>query len=179
MRFPAIWALSFVLAPFVAILHVAGLSLAWSVMLVAVPALILLAMAANGKRGAAVALIVPVIVALGITAGVAAASRASGPPPAPQAMLVHFEYGQYTSYGNPSFTVTVDNGNDSPVTVHTVTVRFTDEQGAAHLITDVTEQASATVAGGQAQQLSFAAPPDVVNTGVLDRNVGVTVTDWS
>ena len=99
--------------------------------------------------------------------------------PAPSAGLVQFEYGQYDSYGTPSFTVTVDNGNAAAVTVHTVSVRFTDQQNTAYVITDVTEQTTATVAGGQSQQLTFSAPTAVANTGVLDRNVGVTVTDWS
>ena len=102
-------------------------------------------------------------------------------PTASSPELVTFQDPRYSSYGAPSFSVGVMNDNDSntsPVTVHSLTVRFVDER-AARVITDVTERPDVSVPGGHARVMSFPAPQVVVNTGIEDRQVVVTVTGWS
>ena len=100
-------------------------------------------------------------------------------PPAPIAQLVTFDDGSYSSYGTPSFEVDADNGNTAPVTVHSVTVEFVNDQTGQE-ICSVTERVGATVIpGGQTQTLSGAAPAAVANTAAEDRQIGVTVTGWS
>lgn len=111
-------------------------------------------------------------------AGVMALARHGAKPAAPVAGLVSFELATYSSYATPSFTVTVANQNDAPVTVHTITVRFVNDR-TAQVITDVTEQAGVTVPGGQGMRLTYSAPQQVVNTAVEDRDITVTVTGWS
>jgi len=113
-------------------------------------------------------------------AGLWALGTALTRPPAPAASpaLVTFQDGTYSSYDS-SATAGADNANASAVTIHQVTVRFIDER-SAQVIAGVTEPVNAAVIpGGQAQRLTFAAPPAVTDAGIEDRQVTVTVTGWS
>ena len=87
--------------------------------------------------------------------------------------------GQFSSYGTPSFRVAADNGNAAPVTVHSVTVEFVNDQ-TGRVIASVTEQVGAAVIpGGQSQAITGQAPAAVANAGTEDRWISVTVTGWS
>ena len=100
-------------------------------------------------------------------------------PPAPIAQLVTFDGGSYDGYGTPSFEVDADNENTAPVTVHSVTVEFVNDQTGQEIAT-VTEQVGATVIpGGQSQAITGQAPAAVANAGTADRWISVTVTGWS
>ena len=100
-------------------------------------------------------------------------------PPAPIAQLVTFSDGSFSSYGTPSFRVAADNSNAAPVTVHSVTVEFVNDQ-TGRAIATVTEQAGAVVIpGGQSQAITGQAPAAVANAGTADRWISVTVTGWS
>ena len=100
-------------------------------------------------------------------------------PPAPIAQLVTFDGGSYDGYGTPSFEVDADNSNAAPVTVHSVTVEFVNDQ-TGRAIATVTEQVGATVIpGGQSQAITGQAPAAVANAGTEDRWISVTVTGWS
>ena len=86
-------------------------------------------------------------------------------PPAPIAQLVTFSDGSFSSYGTPSFRVAATNGNAAPVTVHSVTVEFVNDQ-TGRAIATVTEQVGATVIpGGQSQAITGQAPAAVANCG--------------
>ena len=100
-------------------------------------------------------------------------------PPAPVAQLVTFSDGSFSSYGTPSFRVAADNGNAAPVTVHSVTVEFVNDQTGQEIAT-VTEQVGATVIpGGQSQAITGQAPAAVANAGTADRWISVSITGWS
>ncbi len=101
-------------------------------------------------------------------------------PPAPVPELVTFSPGTYSSYAAPSFEVDATNGNATSVTVHSVTVEFTNAETGQE-ITAVTEHTDVTVppGGWQSQAFTWPAPKAVVNTAIEDRDVQVTVTGWS
>lgn len=104
-------------------------------------------------------------------------------PPAMVPQLVTFGQGSYVGgpgTGNPaSFEVTADNGNATAVTVHKVTVEFTDA-GTGQEIAQVTEPAgSVVIQAGETQTLSGPAPTVVVNAAGNGAQIGVTVTGWS
>lgn len=102
---------------------------------------------------------------------------AAGPVP-PGPAVVSFTNGHYSSYGSPSATVHAVNNGATPAATHRLRVRFVDYRDA-RVLADVTEPVSATIPGGQAQALTFAAPPAVTDAGLQDRQVIVTVTAWS
>jgi len=104
-------------------------------------------------------------------------------PPVMVPELVTFEQGSYA--GGPgsgipaSFEVTADNGNAGAVTVHRVTVEYTNT-GTGQEITQVTEPAgSVVVQAGETQTLSGPAPAAVVNAAGDNEQIGVTVTGLS
>jgi len=169
-----IWVISACLAIPVALLHLAGVPLIWSVILAAV---VLLAVVALGRREikgptAVLATAAALLVAAAVVAVIHSGSAAARGP-----AVVTFGMGTYSSYGTPSFSVDAMNDGGSAGTVHQVTVQFVNER-TAQVITSVTEQAGVTVPAGQGQALTYAAPAAVVNTAIEDRQVGVTVTGW-
>jgi len=111
-------------------------------------------------------------------AAVAMILHATAGPVPPGPPVVTFDPGQYTSYGVPSFTVNALNDGTAPVTLHTVRVRFVNDQ-APTVITEVTERAGVTVPPGQSRALTYPAPGPVVNTAAKDWGIGVTAVGWS
>jgi len=98
-------------------------------------------------------------------------------PAAPAAGLVSFSTGGYSSYDGSASAV-ADNENAVSITVHEVTVRYTNARTAA-VLAEVTEPANATIPGGQAEEISFPAPASLTGAGIEDRQILVTVTGWS
>ena len=80
--------------------------------------------------------------------------------------------------GPPSFEVTAENGNASPVTVHTVQMVFVDYLTGQE-ITTVTERTAVTIPGGQFYTFVWDAPPVLADIAVPDKDVEITVTSWS
>jgi hypothetical protein len=167
-----IWLVSIILAVPVAALHAAGLPLIWAV---AVPVAVLVAVAAT-RRSAVAAVASAAVVALVLAAVVALMHTGSPASQGPAVMT--FDGGTYSSYGAPSFSVDATNDGASAGVIHTVRVKFVNQQ-TAQVIADVTEQADATVLAGQGQTLTYSAPQAVTNTGIADKWVDVTVTGWS
>jgi hypothetical protein len=170
-----IWVVSACLAIPVALLHLAGVPLIWAVV-IATCVLLAVVVAAGRKASGPVAVAstaAVVLVLAGIVALVHGGSPASHGP-----AVVTFSDGAYSSYGAPSFSVDATNTGGSAEVIHTVRVRFVNQQ-TAQVIADVTEQVGATVLPGQGQTLTYSAPQAVTNTGIADRWVDVTVTGWS
>jgi hypothetical protein len=165
------WRASIVLAPFAAALVWLGAPF-WLGLASAIALMFAVFAKGQAARWGRVALL-PVLA----LAAVAMVLHATARPEAPGPAVVAFTGGQYSSSAS-SFTVGAVNSGASAAHVHTIRVRFTNDQAPA-VITDVTERAAVTVPAGQSAALTYAAPRAVVNTAAEDWEISVTVLGWS
>jgi len=98
-------------------------------------------------------------------------------PPPPSASQVSFGQAEFIGDGSTAIQVDVTNSNAAPVTVHTVTLQFTDAgriiATAAEPVTAITADTT-TVPSNQVLTLTAPAPQAALN----DPAASITVTGW-